>query len=751
MSNSASQLIPFVFDIYKNVYASSFELYGNYIFAGLCNSGMIIRSSNKYSWEKFYQTGDTTISAMKVYKGYLYIGTSPEGNIYRIDLSDFSAETLGNIGYEIIDFAIFNDELYVAINNPVSILKFNVFTDKFDFVYTPYAKINEMKTINRGLYVVVESGNVISFDGTSWTKMIMNDLYTNVSSYRNISKEIYSHSNSSTIIRSSINDVSGMVDEDILGIFPINRSNGVSRIAQDGTSVILGASNFTRVYSLLDNNVKMIFNTEGSSIDNILNIDVGVNLVASKNKVYLLYSGPVSAETSDSVSSTTVTEEEETVNVNEGKVVVVTYPNGGETILLGDTVNIQWSSIKGINDAVKIELVRGKEISAVINSQTSNTGTYFWEVPLSLTEASDYKIRLTWLAAGSTDVLNQDESDNTFSIVRTIVTTTTTTTLPPDPQQPDTSSTRGIIILELPEYENVVKMINDTGTNYVLISTTEGRILQCSELTINGFLTGERMVYADVYDGCGYNGSAQTVFNYALYKKLIELDENKVIQKWKYSSDITAIKTERITAIFKGPVINIRNDFGFWKELTWEEIKPTGSEVTIFLRAATSEEELLKAPWTYSASSAAGETGTITRSLNNVGLKGQYLQIKIEMQVDIKDITPSVTDVTLKYSSKNSSYFFTNKFTIDFNDPAKKGLLTATISQPANTEIQFGITSENTEEWDQYQLITPDKFFDIDSKEFKIGIKFTSYDASLPVVHEFAIMAGGETLKGLNS
>ena len=76
--------------------------------------------------------------------------------------------------------------------------------------------------------------------------------------------------------------------------------------------------------------------------------------------------------------------------------------------------------------------------------------------------------------------------------------------------------------------------------------------------------------------------------------------------------------------------------------------------------------------------------------------------------------------------------------------------MTASISQPANTEIQFGISSENTVDWNKYQIITPDKFFDMDNKEFRVGIKFTSYDESLPVVNEFAILAGGEVLKGLN-
>ena len=51
MSNSASQLIPFIYSSSKNSYITSFEFYGDYVFAGLCNSGLVVRSKNRYSWE----------------------------------------------------------------------------------------------------------------------------------------------------------------------------------------------------------------------------------------------------------------------------------------------------------------------------------------------------------------------------------------------------------------------------------------------------------------------------------------------------------------------------------------------------------------------------------------------------------------------------------------------------------------------------------------------------------------------------
>lgn len=737
MSNSASQLMPFVFTAYSNKFVSTFEFYGDYAFAGLSNSGLVIRSKNRYSWEKFYQTVDTNISALKAYNGYLYIGTSPSGNIYRINMSTLSVENFGSMGSEIVDFVVFNEELYVAINGPQTIMKMNLLAGNFDFFYTPYALINKMRVFGDKIYIVLEASNVVTFDGVGWNKIIMGNDVTNVSSFRNVSKEV------------SLAFGPNTPSEALLNSFPINHANGVKSIAQDGTSIIIGSSNYTRLYRLLDNDFNMIFNTEGLSVDDILNIKVGTNLIASGNKVYLVYSGKVDAPQASNAASA-ITTTTTTIDPNAGKSIVVTYPNGGELIQSGDNINIQWSSTKGINDAIKIELLKGSTVNMVINSQTSNTGAYEWYVPLALPIGSDYKIRITWLSAGTVDPSSIDESNGYFNIGIIPAVTTTTTTAIVNPQKPDTSSTRGIPILELPPFESVVKLVNDDETGSVLISTSNGRILSCSKVTINGFMTGERLVYADAYDGCGYIGEAQTVFNYSLYKKIAEIDENKVIKQWKFSNPFSATKSENIVAIFQGPIVNITNDFGFWKEVIWEETKPIGSNVTIYLRAGTSEEELLKAPWIYSTTSE-GETSPITRSLNNVGLNGQYIQVKVEMETTVKDITPSVTNVTVKYSSKNSSYFFTNKFTIDLDNAAQKGLLTANVSQPVNTEIQFGITDKNTADWTQYQVITPDKMFDINNKEMKIGIKFTSYDASLPVVSEFALMVGGETLKELNS
>jgi len=90
---------------------------------------------------------------------------------------------------------------------------------------------------------------------------------------------------------------------------------------------------------------------------------------------------------------------------------LVTSPNGGETLIRGSKPSISWTSY-GAGTAVKIELLKaGVRVLNVTTYTTSNP--YSWTVPTSLTPGSDYKIRISNLYNAS--VVN-DTSDSTFTI-----------------------------------------------------------------------------------------------------------------------------------------------------------------------------------------------------------------------------------------------------------------------------------------------------------------------------------------------
>jgi len=103
----------------------------------------------------------------------------------------------------------------------------------------------------------------------------------------------------------------------------------------------------------------------------------------------------------------------------------VESPDGGETLVNGETYDILWSSSKASTDLVKIELYRGGYPETVIEESIANIGSYNWTVPDDVVEAVDYKIRITWIS--STPEYGESTNDFTISPVEPVTTTTTTT------------------------------------------------------------------------------------------------------------------------------------------------------------------------------------------------------------------------------------------------------------------------------------------------------------------------------------
>jgi hypothetical protein len=181
----------------------------------------------------------------------------------------------------------------------------------------------------------------------------------------------------------------------------------------------------------------------------------------------------------------------------------------------------------------------------------------------------------------------------------------------------------------------------------------------------------------------------------------------------------------------------------------WTETKPEGTEIIICVRSADSLEELKLLPWDYCYTSrdsdrGYGSTGLIVRNLNDYHTKGKYLQFRVTMMTDRVDVSPSIVNLTLSYSTKFSVYFFTTKFALTNDTDLKSGLMTATMTEPQNTEIQFGIANVNSADWNDYEVIDLNKFFSLNNYDrVKVGIKMIAYDTNIPEVAEFSLMSGG--------
>ena len=134
---------------------------------------------------------------------------------------------------------------------------------------------------------------------------------------------------------------------------------------------------------------------------------VGVALVAIAGAVYYLRPAPFSSTTSSSPSAAS--------NTQQGSIRVI-YPNGGETLKAGETVEVKWEAHN--IDKVFISMVHGgKEFGQFEPNGTNASDRVFkWIVPdmsgWGLTDG--FKI---FINNGSAENDIRDVSDGTFTIL----------------------------------------------------------------------------------------------------------------------------------------------------------------------------------------------------------------------------------------------------------------------------------------------------------------------------------------------
>ncbi len=95
-----------------------------------------------------------------------------------------------------------------------------------------------------------------------------------------------------------------------------------------------------------------------------------------------------------------------------GTYVLVISPNGGESWAQTQTFDIRWNSHDALG-TVDVELVRDSDPlnPILVADNTANDGLFAWTIPLSVTPASDYRIRVI-----RSDAAGADLSDATFEI-----------------------------------------------------------------------------------------------------------------------------------------------------------------------------------------------------------------------------------------------------------------------------------------------------------------------------------------------
>ena len=238
--------------------------------------------------------------------------------------------------------------------------------------------------------------------------------------------------------------------------------------------------------------------------------------------------------------------------------------------------------------------------------------------------------------------------------------------------------------------------------------------------------------------------TADDISGFSLKNRILVVDDNSYVTKTVVGNRpfLSAGKIDEETAVYVSEIFNGTNNLISWDTITYSGSIPTNTSITIQIRSSEIESAIDGEDWSDAISSG--------QSIN--GMSGQYIQFRAILSSTIRGITPVLNNVTITSKSTFAVHYFTTNFVLTSN--LKSGILTANTVVPTGTEIIFGVTSSTSTDWNDYQVIEPNKVFYTDSENsesnIKVGVKFLSSTQDVAELHEFGIMfttESGELIK----
>lgn len=223
-----------------------------------------------------------------------------------------------------------------------------------------------------------------------------------------------------------------------------------------------------------------------------------------------------------------------------------------------------------------------------------------------------------------------------------------------------------------------------------------------------------------------YSINIQDLQNFVNESRIVDIDEyGEILFTYDSPNDRIFYAADKIgeeIGIYTSEVFNGSNELVAWKSITWEATEPTGTEVELQIRSSVSQDGVADAEWS---------TSLVKNSRGFVSLEhitDQYIQFRAILTSSVRDLSPTLTSVTLRNITAQSTHFFTTNFVL----PSRpiKGLLTANMFVPISADIVFGINTKNTTDFGDYQLIEPNRLFTSAQGQFgsnlRIGAKLLS-------------------------
>lgn len=214
--------------------------------------------------------------------------------------------------------------------------------------------------------------------------------------------------------------------------------------------------------------------------------------------------------------------------------------------------------------------------------------------------------------------------------------------------------------------------------------------------------------------------------NFVNESRIIDITEyGEIVFTYDSPNNRTFFSADQIdeeVGVYTSEVFNGSNDIVSWKTITWEATTPSGTSVNLQIRSGVTEDDALDATW--SSNLVKGSNDLV--SLETI--TDQYIQFRAVLSSTVRDLSPTLTSVTLRNLTAQASHFFTTNFVL----PSRpiKGLLTANTFIPVSSDIVFGVTTNNSADFGDYQVIEPNRLFTTAQGQFgsnlRIGAKLLS-------------------------
>lgn len=285
-----------------------------------------------------------------------------------------------------------------------------------------------------------------------------------------------------------------------------------------------------------------------------------------------------------------------------------------------------------------------------------------------------------------------------------------------------TSSISGVFLVsdtKITKWTNVLS----SKTVYLSLKDKAGNIsgtpdtIPCSVYQVNindlqGFVNESRIIHVSNATNSDINEySPQILFSY---------------NSPNGTSFFSADQIDEEVGIYTSEIFNGSNELVSWKSISWISDEPENTTVAVQYRSSAIESEIIDQSWS---------NDLIKNSRSFVTLENvtdQFIQIRVILTSKTRNLSPTLTSVTLRNITTKSTHFFTTNFVL----PSRpiKGLLTSNTFIPVSADIIFGIDTNDSVDFSSYQIIESERIFTTGQNQIgsniKVGIKLLS--PSLP-------------------